>query len=158
MASDDVVRQQLLFLLQGGGAHMSLEQAVADFPEALMNSRPPQVPYTFWHLLEHIRIAQWDIIDFCRNPQYQALSWPEGYWPHPDATATPERWQQTVKQITADTQLLSAMLHDSATDLYADLPHAAEYTLLREMLLAADHNAYHLGEFCILRQVMNAWV
>ncbi len=157
MASDDVVRQQLLFLLQGGGAHMPLEKAVADFPPALMNSRPPHVSYSFWQLLEHIRIAQWDILDFIRNPHYQELSWPEGYWPAPDAVADAEAWQTTLRQIGDDTQALIAIVQDPATDLYADLPHAAGYTILREILLVADHNAYHVGEFAILRQIMNAW-
>ena len=115
------------------------------------------MPYTFWHLLEHIRIAQWDILDFIRNPDYEERAWPEGYWPAPDAEADLQQWNQTIAAIRADMAELQAMVQDPTTDLYADLPHAPGYTILREMLLVADHNAYHIGEFGILRQVIGAW-
>lgn len=157
MAAQDELRKQLLYLLRGGGAHMSLAQAVADFPPALRNQRPPHVSYSFWHLLEHIRIAQADILDFIQNPDYQELPWPEGYWPPADTVADEAQWQQTLQGIEDDLVALQALVEDPETDLTVELAHAPGYTVLREILLVADHNAYHLGEFAILRQVMQAW-
>jgi len=130
---------------------------VAAYPLDHINVCPPQVPYTPWHLLEHIRITQWDILEFIRNPAHVSPSWPEGYWPQPEAQATAEQWQQTVAAIQAGLDDLQAMVRDPATDLFSDLPHAAGYNILREVLLVADHNAYHIGEFAILRQVMGTW-
>lgn len=157
MSADSVLRQQLLALLEGGHAHMPLDDAVADFPPEHFNTRPPHIPYTPWHLLEHIRIAQWDILEFVRNPDYVSPPWPEGYWPPRDAQADEAAWNGTLAAIRADLEALKAMVRDPATDLTADLPHAPGYTLLREVLLVADHSAYHIGEFAILRQVMGTW-
>jgi hypothetical protein len=157
MHSDPVVRQQLRFLLDGGGAHMHFDDAVADFPLAHINTQPTNVPYTFWHLLEHLRITQWDILEFVRNPAHISPPWPEGYWPAPTAQANPTQWQQTLDAFRADLQALRQLVEDASTDLYSDLPHAAGYNILREILLVADHNAYHIGELGILRQVMGLW-
>ncbi|HMN29307.1 MAG TPA: DinB family protein [Caldilineaceae bacterium] len=157
MNSDQVVRQQLCFLLDGGGAHMRFDEAVADFPLEQINTRPPNVPYTFWHLLEHLRITQWDILEFVRNPAHVSPTWPEGYWPAPSAQADPAQWQQTRDRFHADLHQLRQLVEDVHTDLYSDLPHAAGYTILREILLVADHNAYHIGELGILRQIMGLW-
>jgi hypothetical protein len=157
MDSNEVLRQQLLALLRGGNAHMDVEQAVADFPLEAINTRPPNVPYTPWHLLEHIRIAQWDILEFVRNPHHISPQWPEGYWPHPEAQADETKWKATIAAIQADLRAVQHMAEDSKTDLTAPLPHAQDYTVLRELLLVADHNAYHVGEFAILRQVMGTW-
>ncbi len=154
---DAAVRAQLLFLLNGGGAHMSLEQALANFPGQHFNTRPPNVPYSFWHLLEHIRIAQWDILDFIRNASYKNLAWPDDYWPNPDTRADEAQWEATASAIRSDLAELLALIEDPATDLYTDLPHAEGFNILREALLVADHNAYHIGEFAILRQVVGAW-
>ncbi len=157
MSSDDVVRKQLLDLLQGGNAHMDYDEAVADFPAASINTKPPNVPYTPWHLLEHLRITQWDILEFIRNPKHVSPPWPEGYWPPQDEVTDPAGWQRTSQAFQADHRELEKMVQDPATDLYVDLPHAKGYTILREILLVADHNAYHIGEFGILRQVMGTW-
>jgi hypothetical protein len=157
MIDDKILREQLKQLLDGRNAHMSFDDAVADFPLELINTRPPNVPYTFWHLVEHLRIAQWDILDFCRNPDYQHIEWPAGYWPAPGAEATAEDWQHTVESFRADKAQLLALIEDPAVDLLADLPHAPGYSLLREINVVADHNAYHVGELGILRQIMNAW-
>jgi hypothetical protein len=157
MKPDDVFRQQLLQLLRGGNAHMDLEQAIEDFPMEAINARPPNVPYSPWALLEHIRIAQWDILGFTRDPSHVSPEWPGGYWPPEGEEATPVKWAATVASLRSDMGALEAILQDPATDLYADLPHAEGYTVLREILLVADHNAYHLGEFAILRQVMGTW-
>ena len=153
----DPVRERVLWLLDGGHAHMGFNDAVADFPEAEMNERPPNAPYTPWHLLEHIRIAQWDILEFVRDPDHASPDWPDGYWPPRDAEATPGDWAATLEGFRTDLAALREIVADPAVDLSADLPHAPGYTLLREALLVADHNAYHIGELAILRQVMDAW-
>ncbi|NDJ74746.1 MAG: DinB family protein [Chloroflexi bacterium] len=155
--ADKVLRQQLVALLRGGNAHMPFDQAIADFPMEHINTRPPEVPYTFWHLLEHIRIAQWDILDFIHNTNYKPLKWPEGYWPDPETEADPDEWVKTINTFRADLNALVTLAENPATDLTAELPHAAGYTVLREILVVADHNAYHIGEFAILRQVMGLW-
>ena len=157
MDSDKVLRQQLLALLGGGNAHMTIEQAVGDFPPESINTRPPNVPYTPWHLLEHIRIAQWDILEFVRNPNHVSPEWPEGYWPHPEDRADETKWQTTIAAIQADLRAVQRLAEDTALDLSAPIPHAKDYTVLRELLLVADHNAYHIGEFAILRQSMGTW-
>jgi hypothetical protein len=157
MKSDEAVQKQLLFLLDGGGAHMSIDEVVADFPLDQINTRPVNVPYTFWHLLEHLRITQWDILEFVRNPAHVSPEWPEGCWPPVDAQADAAQWQQTLGSFRTDLHALRQMVEDASTDLYRDLPHAAGYNILREVLLVADHNAYHIGELAVLRQVMGLW-
>jgi hypothetical protein len=157
MSNDQVVREQLLFLLGGGNAHMSFDQAVADFPMEAINSRAPNVDYSPWHLLEHIRIAQWDILEFSRDPRHVSPEWPEGYWPAPQTQADQAKWEGTIASIRHDLQALQEMVEDPSTNLYGDLPHAPGYNILREILLVADHNAYHIGELAILRQVMGLW-
>jgi hypothetical protein len=136
---------------------MSFDQAVADFPTAAINTFPPNVPYTPWHLLEHLRIAQWDILEFIQNPNHVSPEWPVGYWPDPTETAGPDRWQQTIRSFLADLQSLRELVQDPETDLFASLAHAPGYTICREILVVSDHNAYHIGEFAILRQVMGTW-
>lgn len=154
---DRVVRAQLLELLRGGHAHMPLDRSLADYPPEDMNRRAPNVTYTPWQLLEHIRIAQRDIIEFIRDPDYVSPRWPEGYWPTPGARADEEAWRRTVEGIRADRRALEAMLEDPDTDLYAPLPHGSGQTILREMLLVADHSGYHLGEFALMRQILDNW-
>lgn len=157
MSADKIVREQLLALLRGGNAHLSFDQAVADFPMDQINTEPPNVPYTPWHLLEHLRLAQWDILEFIRNPDHISPSWPEGYWPTRDERADEIRWQKTIGYFQTDLKALQDLVADQQTDLYAELPHAPGYNILREILVVADHNAYHIGEFAILRQVMSTW-
>lgn len=157
MDPDKVVREQLLYLLRGGNAHVSFDQAVAEFPLEHINSRAPHVSYTPWHLLEHVRIAQWDILEFIRDPDHVSPQWPEGYWPPGDEQADEVKWEKTIGAFRADHGALQDLVEDPTTDLFAPLPHAKDYTVLREILLVADHNAYHIGEFAILRQVMGTW-
>jgi hypothetical protein len=154
---DTVMREHILELLAGGHAHMPFEEAIADFPMAHINTVFPNGTYTPWHLLEHLRISQWDILDFIRNPNYQEMEWPKDYWPPQDQQATPEDWERTVQSFQADMRQLQEMVKDPATDLYAKIPHGTGQTIFREMLLVADHNAYHIGEFAIMRQVMGTW-
>jgi len=157
MATIDILREQLVELVDGQGAHMPFDEAVAGFPDDAINQRPPNVPYTPWHLLEHVRIAQHDILDYIVNRAYLAPSWPEEYWPAPDAAATPGDWARTVAAFRADQRALRELVADPATDLLATIPGAPGHTLLREVRLVGDHNAYHIGEFAILRQVMGTW-
>ena len=157
MHSDQVVREQLLALLNGGNTHMSFEQAVADFPAEHFNTTPPNVAYTPWHILEHIRIAQWDILEFIRNPDHVSPQWPSGYWPHPEETVNQDQWERTISLFLSNLGSLRDIVTDPDVDLYAPIPHAADYTIFREILVVSDHNAYHIGEFAILRQVMGTW-
>ena len=154
MRTEEILRNHLLC---GGNAHMGFDNAVKEFPMEHINTRPPNVPYTPWHLLEHIRLAQWDILEFTRDPDHVSPPWPEGYWPSPDEEADAAMWQKTLQDFRADLASLQEMVEDPNTDLESDLPHAPGYTVLREILLVADHNAYHIGEFAILRQVMGTW-
>jgi hypothetical protein len=154
---DQVVREQLNHLLRGGNAHMTFDQAVADFPTQAINRQPPNIPYTPWHLIEHLRIAQWDILEFIRNPDHISPDWPVGYWPHPDQKAGWTQWENTIQLFQADLKALQDLVTEPNTDLYAPIPHAPTYTIFREIVLVADHNAYHIGELAILRGVMGLW-
>ena len=155
--NEDALRTQLLQLLRGGHADMSLDAAVEDFPMTSINRFPPEVPYTPWHLLEHVRISQWDILEFIRDAQHVSPEWPEGYWPPGDQVADRAMWAETLTRYRADHQALERIVEDPETDLSRDLPHASGYSVLREFLVVSDHNAYHIGEFAILRQIMQTW-
>lgn len=157
MSEDARMRYELLQLLNGRNAHMNLADAAADFPVEAINNSPPNAPYTFWHLIEHLRIAQEDILEFIVDPAYEAREWPAGYWPAPDAQATPQEWQQSLDAFAEVQAQLSRIVEHPAVDLLADLAHAPGYTIYREIMLVADHNAYHIGELAILRQVMRLW-
>lgn len=155
---DQHTRTQLVNLLTKQQAHMNFEDAVRDFPTEHFNTRPPNVEYTFWHLLEHLRICQWDILDYIRNPNYQHREWPREYWPEREAVTDAAGWQQTIQQFLDDRAVLVAIVKDPQTDLYSPIPHGYDgHTILREILVVADHNAYHVGELAILRQVMGIW-
>jgi hypothetical protein len=157
LAADLVVREEVLHLLRGGNAHMSFADAVRNFPMEHINTKFPGGTYTPWHLLEHLRLTQWDILDFIRNPEYQEREWPREYWPPQDQEATEQDWQLTISTFVADDQTLQALAENPATDLYARITHGTGQTILRELLLVADHNAYHIGEFAIARQMMGTW-
>ena len=151
------LRDQLLALLRGGMAHLTFDDAIADFPPDRINDRPPHVPYTPWHILEHLRFTQWDILEFMRNPTYREPRWPDDYWPAPDATTDLGGWERTIAAFRADFAAICAIADDPQTDLYARIAWGDGQTILRELLLVADHNSHHLGEFAILRQVMQTW-
>ena len=155
--TNDPLRADLLRLLDGDDAHMSFEDAVADFPDDAINRRPPNVAYTPWHLVEHLQLTQWDILEYVRNPAWVSPDWPIGYWPAPDATATPAQFAASVAGFLADRSALHDLVADPTSDLLAPIPHTPGHSLLREVRIAADHNAYHVGEFAILRQVMGTW-
>jgi hypothetical protein len=151
------LREQLLALVDGHGAHMPFDEAVRDFPEDAINRRPPNVPYTPWHLVEHIRIAQRDILDYIHDRAYLAPAWPEEYWPARDAQATAADFAASIASFRDDQRALHALVADPSTDLLAVIPGTPGHTILREVRLVGDHNAYHIGEFAILRQVMGTW-
>jgi hypothetical protein len=158
MAShEEILREELVFLLERGNAHMSFEEAVADYPMEQINKVFPNGAYTAWHLLEHLRRTQWDILDFIRNPQYQEREWPKDYWPAPDELASEAMWRQTIGAFLADRVALRELVRDPRTDLYAPIPHGSGQNVLREIQVVSDHNAYHVGEFAIMRQVMGTW-
>lgn len=158
MNQDQELRQQLENMLVKRQAHMTFEDAVAGFPEAHINTHASHVDYSFWHLLEHLRICQYDILDYIRNPRYQVLEFPDGYWPDKEADTDLAGWQHTIDLFLADRQSLVDIINDPETDLYAPIPHGWDgHNILREILVVADHNAYHLGELGILRQTMNLW-
>ena len=153
----EALRQQLTRLLDGLDAHMPFEDAVRDFPNEAMNHRPPNVDYTPWHLVEHLRLTQADILDYVTNPDYVEPEWPREYWPEPTASATRAAWDATITGFLADRAAIRALITDEDRDLFAVIPGTPGHTLLREVRIVADHNAYHVGEFAILRQVMGTW-
>jgi DinB superfamily len=157
MPVDTILREQIADGLDGGDAHQPFAAAVADFPAEAMNAFPPNVGYTPWHLLEHLRITQRDILDYIRDRDYVERRWPDDYWPPKDATATPADWARTVDGFMADLAALRALVLDRDVDLEATIPNTPGHTILREARIDGTHNSYHVGEFAILRQVMGTW-
>jgi len=152
-----VLRDHLLYLLRGGGAHLDFEAAVADLPAHLRGGRVSGLPHTPWRLVEHLRIAQWDILEFCRNPQHVSPRFPEGYWPVGDAPPDDAAWERSLDDFRADLQAMQGLVADPTTDLFVPLPHGQGQTILREALLVADHNAYHLGQLVVVRRLLGTW-
>ena len=157
MAEEKYIRSELVFHLTQGHAHMSFADAVANFPEEHYNTKFPNGDYTFWHLLEHIRRTQEDILDFSVNPDYKERNWPQDYWPDKETKAIKQDWDKTVNKFLEDQESLKQLIEDTTTDLYRKYPHGSGQTLFREIWVIVDHNAYHIGEFAIMRQVLNAW-
>jgi hypothetical protein len=157
MTDSDILRRELIKLIDGVDAHMPFDEAVADFPDDAINRRPSGIDYTPWHLIEHVRITQADILDYIQNRNYVESDWPEAYWPAPDATATPAEFARTVEGFKADRAALRDIVNDPSTDLTATIPGTPGHTILREVRVVGDHNAYHVGEFAILRQIMQTW-
>jgi DinB family protein len=152
------LREQLVSLLYGTEAHMSFEEAVAAFPAEAMNKRAPNVTYTPWHILEHLRLTQWDILEYMRDPRgHRSPEWPVGYWPAPDATTTPDGFRETVESFIADRAAVEQIVRDPSTDLTAVLSGTPGHTVVREVTILGNHNSYHVGEFAALRQVMASW-
>jgi hypothetical protein len=155
--SIEQIRVQLIELLESKGAHMPFEAAVADFPAEAINRLVPESPYSPWHLLEHIRFAQTDILEYIRSRAYLEPTWPDEYWPARDATATPAEFQATIDAFRSDRNALRDIVADPSTDLFAAIPDTPGHTIFREIRITGAHNAYHIGEFAILRQVMGTW-
>ncbi|QDT59483.1 DinB superfamily protein [Stieleria bergensis] len=155
--SDQSLREHVLYLLKGGGAHLDFEKAIADLPEEFRGKRVERVSHTPWRLLEHLRICQWDILEFARDPDHVSPDFPDGYWPKDDGPPSSEAWDNSIQAFRDDLQSMIDMISDPETDLYARIPHGDGQTILREALLVADHNAYHLGQLVFLRQCLGAW-
>ena len=157
MAQDNALRDHLLYLLRGGGAHLDFGQAVADLPRQLRGQRPENLPHTPWQLAEHMRIAQWDILEFSRNADHVSPEFPDGYWPRTDAPPDEDAWDRSLTRFRADLKAMQDLVADPAIDLFAEIPHGSGQTILREALLVADHNAYHLGQLVMVRRALGAW-
>jgi hypothetical protein len=151
------LRTELVRLLQGVDARMSFDEAVAAFPAEAINAFPPNVAYTPWQLLEHVRLTQWDILDYIVNRGYVEPRWPDDYWPARDATATLEQFAVTLDGFRRDNAALQALVSKPDVDLLAVIANTPGHTILREVRVVGDHNAYHIGEFAVLRQVMGTW-
>jgi DinB superfamily len=156
-SGDAILRQHLIDLLRGGHAHVAFEKAVAGLPAPLRGARHPGLPFTAWSLLEHLRIAQWDILEFSRDPQHVSPKWPEGYWPAAGEPAGDAAWDASVQAFERDLSQMEKLVKNPATDLFRRIPHGTGQTILREALLLADHNAYHLGQLVMLRRLLGAW-
>ena len=151
---DQFLRDHLLSLLQGRDAHISFDDFVKDFPAGACNRKIEGLPYTAWQVLEHIRIAQWDILEFCRNAKHVSPKWPEGYWPKPDHRGNEEVWKETSVKFRHDLKQMEDLVADPATDLFAKIPHGTGQTVLREALLVADHNGHHLGALVVMKRIL----
>ncbi|MGC1463024.1 MAG: DinB family protein [Terracidiphilus sp.] len=157
MESNASLRQHVLELLNGGHAHATFDQAVKNFPVALRGKKPKGAEHSAWQILEHLRIAQWDILEFSRDAKHKSPEWPGGYWPAKAAPPDEKAWDKSVRAFRRDLKALSEMVGDESTDPFAAIPHGTGQTLLREALLAADHNAYHQGELVLVRRLLGAW-
>ena len=151
------LREHLLYLLNGGGAHARFEDTVKDLPEDLRGEKPEGLLHTAWMLLEHLRLAQWDILEFCRNSKHKSPEWPGGYWPTTEAPPSAAAWNKSVQEFRKDMKAMQALVANPKTDLYARIPWGDGQTILREALLLADHNAYHLGQLVDVRRLLGAW-
>jgi hypothetical protein len=154
---DKELRDHLVFLLDGGGAHAKFDDIIKDMPENRRGIKPEGLPHTAWMLLEHLRIAQWDILEFSRNPNHKSPDWPTGYWPKNEAPHTLTAWNKSVQEFRRDLKTMQDLVADPKADLYARIPWGDGQTILREALLLADHNAYHLGQLVDLRRLLGAW-
>ena len=154
---DAALREHVLSLLKEGHAHATFDQAVKDLPVELRGKVAKGAKHSPWQLLEHMRIAQWDILEFSRNGKHESPKWPEGYWPKDKAPADEKAWDKSVRAFKKDLKELCALVEDAKTDLFAKIPHGDGQTVLREALLTADHNAYHVGQMVLLRILLGAW-
>lgn len=154
--TDRALREHLLYVLGGGGAHVDFETVIADFPVEAMNRKVEHIPYTAWQVLEHMRIAQSDILEFSRRAEHVSPKWPEGYWPAADVTPDTAAWERSVAAFRADLKEMETLVEDSSVDLFAPIAHGDGQTILREALLVADHNAYHVGVLSTLKRILMA--
>ena len=157
MSPDKDLRSHLMKLLDGGGAHLKPSQVLTDFPAEARGRKPAGSPYSAWQLLEHMRIAQWDILEFSRDPNHVSPPYPQGYWPAGEGPESKEAWENSVAAFQADLEEMKQLVVDPAVDLFKRIPHGDGQTVLREAMLVADHNAYHLGQLVLLRRLLGDW-
>jgi hypothetical protein len=151
------LREQVIYLLKGGGAHVHFMDALEDFPAGKYGTFANALPHTGWQLLEHVRLAQWDILEFSRNPKHVSPNFPDGYWPKTPIPPNQNAWSESVATFQRDLQAMVRLVQNPRTDLFAKIPHGQGQTILREALLLADHNAYHLGQLVDLRRALGSW-
>ena len=154
---DRPLRQHLLNLLDGENAHLGFDNAVADFSFELWGLKPDGLAYSAWQIVEHLRIAQWDILEFSRNSKHVSPKWPEGYWPSSESPPNEAALQESLREFRADLKGVMDLVRNPSTDLFARIPHGDGQTILREALLVADHNAYHIGQVVLIRRLLGAW-
>jgi hypothetical protein len=157
MNQDQSLRDHLLELLRGGHGHATFDQAIKDLPANLRGAKAPGLPHTIWQLVEHLRLAQWDILEFSRDKDHVSPDWPKGYWPKTDAPPDAAAWDQSVDSFHKDHQAMMDLVADPKTDLFAKIPWGDSQTILREAMLTADHNAYHVAQIVSTRQALGAW-
>jgi DinB family protein len=155
--NDKALRKHLTSLLEKSEAHANFEKAAAGLQPELQGIRPPQAVHSPWEMLEHLRISQWDIVEFSHNPKHKSPSWPEGYWPKSPVPAHDRAWQDSVAAFLKDRKTMVDLVNNPQTDLFAAIAHGQGQTVLREALVLADHNAYHIGELVLLRRLLGAW-
>ncbi|MBV8053265.1 MAG: DinB family protein [Acidobacteriaceae bacterium] len=157
MDIDKSLRQHLVDLLGGGNAHVKFEDVIKDFPANLRGQKASNLPHSAWMLLEHMRIAQSDILEFSRDGKHKSPKWPDGYWPATDDPPSAARWNASVKQFRENLKEMEDLVKNPKTDLFAKIPWGDGQTILREALLVADHNAYHLGQIVDVKRLLGAW-
>ena len=157
MDTNQVLRSELDRLLSGHGAHADFDAAVADLPAKLRGMKPEGAAHSLWQVVEHIRIAQWDMLEFSRDPKHISPEWPAGYWPKNVEPESDAAWSNSLKAFHRDLKAMRELVADPNSDLFAPFPHGEGQTLLREALQLADHNAYHVGELILLRRMLGAW-
>ena len=157
MSTSRLIREHLARVLSWEDAHTSFDSAVSGLPEPLRGTQPAGLPYSPWQLVEHLRITQHDILDFCTNPGYRELSWPDDYWPQSAAPQRSSTWTHSIRQFRRDRAALQQLCSNPEVDLESTIPHGTNQTYLRELLLAADHAAYHIGELIVVRRLLASW-
>lgn len=155
--NEQALRKQLRKVVAWGDAHVDWPEALKNFPVRLRGVRPPGAEHSAWELLEHVRIAQWDILEFSRSPKHISPDFPAGYWPTSAAPPSSAAWEKSLKAFLRDRKEMQKLVTSAKTDLFARIPHGSGQTVLREALLVADHNAYHLGQFVLLRRLLGSW-
>lgn len=154
---DQSLRKHLIELLDGAQAHATFDKVIADFPPRFRGEIPKGLPHSAWMLLEHLRISQWDIIDFCGNPKYKEMKWPEEYWAKTPSPPEPSAWDQSVKAFRDDLEAMKKIVKDPKTDLFAKIAWGDGQSILREAMLIADHNSHHLGQLIDVRRALGIW-
>lgn len=154
---DQALRDHLLDLLKAGSAHLGFDEAIEGLPAGLRGKKVKGLAHSVWQLVEHLRLAQVDILEFSRNPDYKEMKFPDDYWPAEEAPPSDEAWNQSVEAFRQDLQAMKDLVADPKTDLFAKIPWGSGQTILREAMLVADHNAYHVGQIVTVRQGLGAW-
>jgi hypothetical protein len=154
---NESLRENLSYLLEGGGAHAKFDDVIKSLPPTQRGAKPDKFPHTAWMLLEHLRLAQWDILEFSRNAKHVSPEWPKGYWPETEAPPSDEGWNKSIRQFRRDLKAMQHLVANPKTDLFARIPWGDGQTILREALLVADHNAYHTAQLVDLRRLLGVW-